>query len=132
MFNGIPSAMALLLITRQTDKMWGAGTHIVRLLVPMEATDDVSYQKLLSNAWELRQTITRLTASLQDPQYSKNDKEELEIALKATVAALRDVHKDFEKTGAQVPFYTWALVDETKIDNPAGAKARDVPRREVF
>jgi len=50
----------------------------------MEATDDVSYQKLLSNAWELRQTIARLTASLQDPQYSKNDKEDLEIALKAT------------------------------------------------
>ncbi len=97
----------------------------------MEAIDDVSYQKYLSNAWELRQTVARLMASLQDPQYSRNDKEDLEIALKAALAAVQDVHKDIQNIGAQIPFYTWAL-DESNAGDPAAGKARETPRREVF
>lgn len=92
--------------------------------------DDVSYQTYLSNAWELRQTITKLTTSLQDPQYGRNDKEDLQIAHKAALAALRDVHGDLQKMDVEVPFYTWALVGEPKTADIG--KVREALREEAF
>lgn len=94
----------------------------------MADSDDATYQRLLSNAWELRQTITKLTTSLQDPSYNRNDKEDLEIARKAAVAAVRDLHGDLERMGLKAPFFTWNLVDQPR--NPA--PAREPLRSEVF
>ena len=93
----------------------------------MEDIDDVSYQRYLSDAWELRESIARLNKSLEDPRYDNNDRDDLKIAQKAALAALRDVHNDLQALGAEVPFYTSKLVPQ-----PSDAKLRDVPREEVF
>lgn len=98
----------------------------------MAGVDDTSYQRLLSNAWELRQTITKLAASLQDPARDRNDKEDLEIARKAAVAAVKDVHNDMKLLGVEVPFYTWALTS-TESTKRSGTRAPgQMLREEVF
>ena len=97
----------------------------------MANIDDTSYQRILGNAWELRQTILKLAASLQDPAYSRNDKEDLEIARKAAVAAVRDVHLDLRKMGAEAPFFTWAMT-ESPLPTGVAGPPREVLRQEVF
>lgn len=99
----------------------------------MEQIDDVSYQVLLSNAWELRQTISKIAASLQDQQRDVNDKEDLEVARKATIAALRDLHNDMKRMDVQPPFFTWTLTPEPKaVGSAAVKKIRNTARAEIF
>lgn len=99
----------------------------------MEQIDDVSYLRLMSNAWELRQTISKIAVSLQDQQRDVNDKEDLEVARRATVAALRDLHIDLKSMGVQPPFFTWTLVPEPKTVGSAAVKRlRNTARAEIF
>ena len=99
----------------------------------MERIDDVSYQRYLSNAWELRQTITKIAGSILDPQRDVNDREDLEVARRAAVAALRDLHNDMKRMDVQPPFYTWKLVPEAKaVGSAAAKKIRNTARAEIF
>lgn len=99
----------------------------------MERIDDVSYQRYLSNAWELRQTITKIAVSILDPQRDANDKEDLEVARRAAVAALRDLHNDMKGMDVQPPFYTWKLVPEPRaVGSAATKKIRNTARAEIF
>ena len=111
----------------------GSCNTFCAVLTKMEQIDDVSYQVLLSNAWELRQTISKIAASLQDQQRDVNDKEDLEVARKATVAALRDLHNDMKRMDVQPPFFTWTLTPEPKaVGSAAVKKLRNTARAEIF